>query len=114
MKTSHVFLAIAAICCAYAASANAKPPAPVSNPIPITGKSGEFNVYDIKPKDDLDALKYFSGNTVYQPEDLTTRLPIIEKAKAEQAGLRCEYLCADKAGNIVGRVRIYTDGPAKK
>lgn len=110
MKNSHFAMIIGAVCFAYAASSNAKPPAPQPNPIPVIGKSGEFNIYKIEPKDDLDALKYFSGNTVYQPEDLTTRLPIIEKDKIAANGLRCEYLCADSKGNIVGRIRIYTDG----
>jgi len=85
-----------------------------SNAIPIIGKSGPFNTYEIQPKDDLDALKYFSRNTVYQPQDLAKLLPIIEKATSEQFGLTCEYLCADSQGQIVGRTRIYVDDHPEK
>lgn len=96
-------------------SALAKPPVPDVKlaPIAVTGKSGKFNVYKIEPKDDLDALKYFSGNTVYKPEELVKLLPIIEAKDRAENHLTCEYLCADANGNIVGRVRIYVDGPAK-
>lgn len=92
-------------------TASAKPPTPEVQlaPIPVTGKSGKFNVYAIQPADDLDALKYFSGNTVYKPDELAKLLPIIETKDQVANNLVCQYLCADKAGNIVGRVRIYTD-----
>lgn len=82
--------------------------------VPVVGRSGPFNVYAVEPKDDLDALKYFVGNTVYQPQELAPLLPIIEKAAADHYGLTCEYLCADAQGNIVGRTRIYTDGGGAK
>lgn len=82
--------------------------------VPVVGRSGPFNVYAVEPKDDLDALKYFVGNTVYQPQELAPLLPIIEKASADHYRLTCEYLCADAQGNIVGRTRIYTDGGGAK
>lgn len=82
--------------------------------VPVIGRSGPFNVYAVEPKDDLDALKYFVGHTVYQPQELAPLLPVIEKAAADHYGLTCEYLCADAQGNIVGRTRIYTDGGGAK
>lgn len=82
--------------------------------VPMVGRSGPFNIYAVEPKDDLEALKYFVGNTVYQPHELAPLLPVIEKAAADHYGLTCEYLCADAQGNIVGRTRIHTDrGGAK-
>lgn len=85
-------------------------PDPAAGTVAVLGKSGPFNIYDIQPKDDLDALKYFSGNTVYQPEELVKLLPVVEKATAEQYRLKCEYLCADAQGNVVGRARLHADG----
>jgi len=82
--------------------------------VPVVGRSGPFNVYAVEPRDDLDALKYFVGNTVYQPQELAQLLPVIEKAAADHYGLTCEYLCADARGNIVGRTRIHTDGGGAK
>lgn len=82
--------------------------------VPVIGRSGPFNVYAVEPKDDLDALKYFVGHTVYQPQELAPLLPVIEKAAADHYGLTCEYLCADAQGNIVGRTKIYTDGGGAK
>lgn len=82
--------------------------------VPIVGKSGPFNIYAIEPKDDLDALHYFVGSSRFEPHVLADMLPVIEKATAEQHGLKCEFLCADAQGNIVGRTRIHADGPGAK
>lgn len=82
--------------------------------VPVIARSGPFNVYAVEPKDDLDALKYFVGHTVYQPQELAPLLPVIERTAADHYGLTCEYLCADAQGNIVGRTRIYTDGGGAK
>jgi hypothetical protein len=82
--------------------------------VPVIGKSGPFNVYAIEPKDNLDALHYFIGNDRVEPDLLVGMLPVIEKATAQQQGLKCEFLCADAQGNIVGRKRVYVDDhPAK-
>lgn len=81
--------------------------------VPIVGKSGPFNIYAIEPKDDLDALHYFIGNERVEPDMLVGILPVIEKSTAEQHGLRCQFLCADAEGNIVGRARIHADARSK-
>lgn len=89
-------------------------PGSASVTVPITGKSGPFNVYAIEPKDDLDALHYFVGHDRVEPDAVAGMLPIIEQVTAQRYGLNCEYLCADAQGNIVGRTRIRADDhPAK-
>lgn len=112
MKRNASLVLLALALCAGAASA--KPPAPNLPAIKTAGKSGKFTIYDIQPKDDLDALKYFSGNVVYDPILMAPLVDIISPEDIKANNLTCDYLCADPKGNIVGRVRIAVDAKAKK
>jgi len=84
-------------------------PDPAAGKVAIIGKSGPFNIYDIQPKDDLDALKYISGGTVYDPILMAPLIPVVSPQAIKTYSLTCEYLCADSQGNIVGRTRVYVD-----
>lgn len=105
MKRNILIAAIAATL--ISSFAQAKPPAPV----PVIAKAGKYNVYGLDSGGDLDALKYVGTNkVVYNTDELTKILPIIDPKDIKADGLTCEYICVDKAQHVVGRVRVYADG----
>ncbi len=70
--------------------------------IKILGKdvNGKYPVYDVQG--DLTDINYFSGDYVFRSGELMNRLKFIQKQDVNANGYECEFICKDRAGNVVG------------
>jgi hypothetical protein len=75
----------------------------VRNPIAIIGETEDkrYPVYDLEGA--VDDVNYRSRNgTVYQPDDLPSRLRFLRPEDAKSGKYVCSFTCQDNRGRIVG------------
>lgn len=71
------------------------------NGIPVVGVEAKYRVYDI-PTDNLDDISYFINGTYYTPELIMHSIPAIQKKDVDANGYKCEFLCINAKGQVVG------------
>lgn len=71
------------------------------NGIPVIGKEAKYPVYAI-PADNLDDISYFINGNYYTPELVMHSIPAISKKDVNAAGYKCEFLCINGKGQVVG------------
>lgn len=105
-------LLLASVLAARESGAQAKPKPQairtLDHPIPIVGKTadGKYPIYQLKGE--LDDFNWFSGSIVYAPADLLGNMVFVDINDIKKGGeYVCEYVCKDKAGNIVGMNPAY-------
>lgn len=69
--------------------------------IPIIGHTadGKYPIYQLSGA--LDDVNYISGDTLWQPDELLTRMRFL-KPQDVNHGYQCDWVCKDSAGHIVG------------
>lgn len=74
----------------------------VADLIPATGQTSDKKYYTYDLVGELDDINYFSGDTVYQPQDLKGLMPFVQKADVNRNGYQCQIICKDRTGQVVG------------
>lgn len=82
--------------------------------VPVTGRTadGKYPVYGLEGE--LGDLNYFSGNTVFRPNDLLGRMGYVSEADSHARGIQCDWICKNAAGQVIGLDPAYLKISQKK
>lgn len=82
--------------------------------VPVTGRTadGKYPVYGLDGE--VGDLNYFSGNTVFRPNDLLGRMGYVSDADSRARGVQCDWICKNAAGQVIGLDPAYLKISQKK